>query len=102
MRRREFMQYVTALAAGETALGQAAAALAQEQGKLTREAIVQAERIAGVSFTEAQRELILPVLQNYVQNMQAVRQMSLPPDLAPAMYFISDLNGVWTPKRREA
>ncbi len=102
MRRREFMQYVSALAAGETALGHAAAALAQEQGRLTKEVIIQAERIAGVSFTDAQRELILPVLQNYVQNMQAVRGMYLPPEVAPATYFISDVNGVWTPKRGRA
>ncbi|NWG12142.1 MAG: hypothetical protein HXY20_01255 [Acidobacteria bacterium] len=98
MRRREFIQFVTALTAGGTALGTAAAALAQEQGTLSRETIVQAERIAGLSFTEAQREMILPVLQSYVQNMQAVRAMPVPPLVAPATHFIADVDGAWTPR----
>jgi len=99
MRRRDFMQLATALAAGGTPLGNAAAGMAQEQGSLTRETLIQAERMAGVSFTDAQREMILPVLQNYVQNMQSLREMSVPPDVAPAMIFVPDLNGVWTTKR---
>ena len=99
MRRRDFMQVVATLTSGEAALGQAAVALGQEKDSLSRETLIQAERIAGVSFTDAQREMILPALRNYVQNMQSVRQMSVPPEVAPALVFISDLNGVWTPKR---
>jgi hypothetical protein len=99
MRRRDLVRFLPALSAGSTAFGDAALALAQGQGALTRDTLIQAERIAGISFTDEQREMILPTLQNYIQAMQAVRDMSVPAEVAPAMHFISDVRGVWTLKR---
>jgi len=99
MRRRDFVRFLPALSAGGTAFGDATLALAQEQGTLTRDTLIQAERIAGISFTDAQREMILPALQNYVQAMQAVRDMPVPAEVAPAMHFISDVRGSWALRR---
>jgi hypothetical protein len=99
MRRRDFVRFLPALSAGSTAFGDTALILAQEQEKLTRDTLIQAERIAGISFTDAQRDLILPALQNYVQAMQAVRNLSVPPEVTPAMHFLPDVRGTWTLKR---
>ncbi len=101
MRRREFVQFLSVLSAGGTVFGDAVLALAQEGQKVTKEMVIEAEELAGVHFTDAQRDLLLPNLQRYLQNIQKVREMSVPPEVAPATYFLSDTNGVWslTPKK---
>lgn len=101
MKRREFVQFLSLLAAGGTIFGDTVLAVAQDEQKVTREMVIQAEEIAGVHFTDAQRDLLIPNLQRYLQNIQKVREMCVPPEVAPANYFISDTNGVWslTPKK---
>ncbi len=102
MRRRDFVNLLAAIPAGGTILGDAVLSVAQEEKKVTRDMVIQAEEIAGLRFTDAQREMILPTLQNYLQNIQKIREMSIPPDIAPAVVFISDTQGVWklNPKKR--
>lgn len=102
MRRREFVQFLSVISAGGTIFGDAVSALAQEGKKITKEMVIQAEEIAGVHFTDAQRDLLIPNLQNYLQNIQKVREMSVPPEVAPALYFIPDTNGLWNLKPKKA
>jgi hypothetical protein len=96
MRRREFVQFLTVLSAGGTIFGNAVLAAAQEGQKVTKEMVIQAEEIAGVHFTDAQRDLLIPNLQRYLQNIQKVREISVPHEVPPAMYFIPNTDGVWT------
>ncbi len=96
MRRRDFVQFLSVLSAGGTIFGDAVLTLAQEGQKVTREMVIQAEEIAGLHFTDAQRDLLIPNLQRYLQNIQKVREMSIPPEIPPALYFIPDTNGVWS------
>jgi hypothetical protein len=102
MRRRDFVNFLAAIPAGGTVFGNAVLSLAQEEKKVTREMVVQAEELAGLKFTDAQREMIIPTLQNYLQNIQKLREMSIPPEIAPALVFIPDTQGVWklNPKKR--
>lgn len=101
MRRREFVQFLSVLSAGGTIFGNAVLTLAQEGKKITKEMVIQAEEIAGVHFTDAQRDQLIPNLQNYLQNIQKVREMSIPPGVAPALYFIPDTDGLWSLKRKQ-
>jgi hypothetical protein len=101
MRRRDFVNFLAAIPAGGTVFGNVALSLAQEEKKVTREMVLQAEEIAGLKFTDAQREMIIPTLRNYLQNIQKVREMPIPPEIAPAMIFIPDTQGVWKLNRKK-
>ena len=81
--------------------GNAVWALAQEGKKVTKEMVIQAEEMAGLKFTDAQRDLLIPTLENTLRNIQRIRDMSIAPEIAPAMYFLSDTNGVWTLNRKK-
>lgn len=96
MNRREFVHFLSVLSAGGSAFGNAALVLAQEGKKVTKEMLNQIEEMAGLKFTDAQRDLMIPTLENYLRNFQKIRDMSIPPEVAPAMYFLSDTRGTWT------
>jgi hypothetical protein len=102
MRRREFVQFLSVLSGGGTIFGDAVLSIAQEGERVTREMVIQAEEIAGLHFTDAQRELLIPNLQRYLQNIQRVREMAVPSEVAPAMYFIPDTDGVWNLKAKKS
>ena len=62
--------------------------------------IAAAERISGLSFTDAQRELMLPDLQDRQEEFAALRAMHLPNDLAPALHFDPRVGGMHLPTGR--
>ncbi len=95
MRRREFVQFLSVLSAGGTVFGNAVMLLAKDGKRVTREIVTQAEEIANIRLTEAQRDLMIPTLQSYFQNLQKIREMALAPELAPALPFLSDTQSVW-------
>jgi hypothetical protein len=95
MGRRQFVRFLSALSAGETGFGSTLLLLAQEEKKVTKEMLLQAEQLAGLRFTDEQRELMIPTLETYLRNFQKIREMPVPPEVAPAMYFIPDTRGVW-------
>lgn len=88
--RRDFVGWVGALGSGVSPMAVAAAAVAQDRPAFTREMMVEAEEMAGIRLTEAQRDLALPVLQNYLQNMRQLREMSVPSEVPPATCFLAD------------
>ncbi len=102
MRRREFVQFLSVLSAGTTIFGDAVLAAAQEGTKVTREMVIRAEEIAGVHFTDAQRDLLIPNLQRYLESIQKVREMPVPSEVPPALYFIPDTDGVWNLNPKKA
>ena len=95
MRRREFVQFLSVLSAGGTVFGNAVMMLAKDGKRITREMVTQAEEIADIRLTEEQRDLIIPTLQNYMQNLQRIREISMDPEMAPTLPFLSDAQRVW-------
>lgn len=89
-RRRDFVGWMAALGSGTTTMEAAAAVVAQDRPAFSREMMVQAEEMAGIRLTEAQRDLALPVLQNYLQNIRRVREMEVPSEVPPATFFLAD------------
>lgn len=77
-------QDVRAQAAPAAASGRAPA----PQAKLTREQVVAAEAVAGLTFTDAEREMMLDNLNASLQSMARLREVRIPNSVAPALAFV--------------
>ena len=60
---------------------------------VTREMVIQAEKIAGLSFTDAERDLMLDTLNNALQSYAQLRTLSIPNHVPPAIQFSPVLPG---------
>jgi Asp-tRNA(Asn)/Glu-tRNA(Gln) amidotransferase A subunit family amidase len=72
---------VTAPAFAETLWAQA------EHGKVTAEALACAEQVAGLEFTDAERELMLDGLSDFLESYAAVRAVEPANAVPPALLF---------------
>lgn len=100
--RRTFMAYLTGIGLGGTAFPAALWALAQEQGAISRATVACAEEIAGLEFTDAERDLMLEGLNNNREAYGRLRALTIPNEVAPALRFDPMLPGrVPTVVRRE-
>jgi Asp-tRNA(Asn)/Glu-tRNA(Gln) amidotransferase A subunit family amidase len=100
--RRNFMAACTATGAGATLFPGVLFALAQEQQRVTRAMIEQAEKIAGVDFTDEQRDQLLAGLSNRLRNYEAIRALQMPNAVPPALHFDPVLPGMAFPADRRA
>jgi Asp-tRNA(Asn)/Glu-tRNA(Gln) amidotransferase A subunit family amidase len=75
--RRHFLAWFS------TAVG---ASLVQS-GEITRDALEQAEVVAGVRFTDEERDLMLSGINEQLQSYQSLRAVPLPNGLPPALRF---------------
>lgn len=87
MDRRRFLGYFSAAGLGATLLPGALYALAEKDGRLTKETLAEAERIAGLSFTDAERELMLRDLQDTIAGYDRLRAIPLANAAAPSLGF---------------
>lgn len=86
--RRQILAGGTAAAT----LGLTAGARGDESG-LTGETLKACERLLGVDYTPAEREQMLPTLDDYLDRLRAIRALKQPNDLAPALTFDPRLPG---------
>lgn len=86
--RRRVLKLLTASGAAGMTLGDALVALAGEQGALSKETIAQAERLAGLEFTDAEREMMTAGLDEMRAHYAAIRAVPLPNSVAPAVRFM--------------
>ena len=84
--RRVFVAYFGALGLTGTLFPGALRALMQER-PITKEMIQQAEAIADVQFTDAQREQMLEGLQSYQKTFELIHQTPLANSVEPAVAF---------------
>jgi Asp-tRNA(Asn)/Glu-tRNA(Gln) amidotransferase A subunit family amidase len=73
--------------ADQLGLGAAAAGAAETATGLDRAAVAAAERIQGVAFTDAQRDQLLPDLDEQLGQIAAARGVPLDNAVAPAFHF---------------
>jgi len=100
--RREFFAAGGALAAGSVASGETSApdVIMQDPGDeaptddITMRTLAEAEKIAGVEFTPAEREVILGSIRGNVEMFRARRVFEPPNWLSPATVFDPRLPGV--------
>ena len=96
--RREFLAYLGAAGLGGTALPGALYALAQqEQGPVTKEMVAQAEKLAGLEFTDDEREQIANSVNGRLRNYEQIRALKLTNAVPPAVQFDPLLPGVKPP-----
>jgi Asp-tRNA(Asn)/Glu-tRNA(Gln) amidotransferase A subunit family amidase len=72
---------------------------------VTKEMLAAAETVIGLSFTDAEREMMIPDLNNALVQYAALRRVSLPNSVAPALRFDPELPGATlaaAPARRSA
>lgn len=86
--RRAFMAYFSSVGLGSTLLpGVLWAKVTEAGGEITKESITAAEEIAGVSFTDDQRQMMLRSLQQMRQGIDALHKVPLDNTVAPAIVF---------------
>lgn len=85
--RRAFLGYFTAAGLGGTLLPGALWASIRAGAEISTETIRCAEEIAGLAFTEAERELMLEDLQRNVARYETIRAHPLAYSVAPALGF---------------
>jgi Asp-tRNA(Asn)/Glu-tRNA(Gln) amidotransferase A subunit family amidase len=86
VRRREFLAYFGSLGLGATAFPAALLGVAQD-GKVTLAAIEQAEKLAGLKFTDAQRKLMERGVADQLAAIEKLREQPLPVDVMPCFAF---------------
>ncbi len=65
----------------------------QAPAKITREMVAAAEQVAGLTFTDAERDLLLNNLNTALQSYEQLRGVSLPNSVPPAIRFSPVLPG---------
>ncbi len=87
--RRQFLGFFTAVGLSSTLLPGVLWAKLQEAKTLrvSKEMLAQAEALAGLQFTDAERELMLEGLDEYLESYEALRQIPLENSVPPAVSF---------------
>jgi Asp-tRNA(Asn)/Glu-tRNA(Gln) amidotransferase A subunit family amidase len=97
MDRRRFMAYFSAAGLGGTAFPAVLWSLAR-QDAVTKEMIRQAEQLAGLEFTDAERELMLEDVNENLEGYRQLRTVTVPNETAPALRFDPLLPGRTVPQ----
>jgi Asp-tRNA(Asn)/Glu-tRNA(Gln) amidotransferase A subunit family amidase len=91
--RRSFMAYFGALGLGGGLFPGVLWARAQEAPEITAAMVAEAEKLAGLEFTPAERDLMLRGLEGNRQAYQALRARRVPNEVPPALVFDPALPG---------
>lgn len=91
--RRRFMAFFGAIGLGSTLLPGILWARAQEAPEITAEMVADAEKLAGLTFTPAERDMMLRGLEGNRQAYAALRQRPIPNETPPALVFEPSLPG---------
>ena len=86
------MAYLSGIGLGGTAFPATLWALAQG-GKITKEMLANAEAVAGLEFTDAERELMLDGINSNLEAYEKLRAVSIPNEVPPAVRFDPVLPG---------
>ena len=96
--RRRFMTRLAGLGVASAAFPRVLLAIAQEKGSLTEEVVLQAEKVAGLTFTDAQRKQLLKGMNDLRKDFEKLRAVPLPNSVSPALRFSPLLPGAQLPK----
>ena len=91
--RRGFLAYFAATGLGGTLLPGVLWAKVQEGGVVTSDVLADAEKIAGLEFTEQEREMMLRGLNQNLESYADLRSVAIPNSVPPAVLFDPMLPG---------
>lgn len=100
MDRRGFMAWLSAAGFAGTLFPGALWAGAQQAGAVTRAVVADAAKVAGLEFTEAERDAMVLGLNQNVRSYVALRSVDLANSDAPAFVFEPGLPGAGSPTPR--
>src|SRR5262245_41874946 len=92
--RRTFLAVCTHLGLTSTLLPGVLWAMAEEKPKITREMIDSAARIADIHIADEYKEMMLEGLNGYSESFEAIYQLHLKNEVAPAILFDPVLPGM--------
>ncbi len=98
--RRAFVAFFSGIGLGGTLLPGVLWAQAQPQGVVTTAMISDAEKIAGLEFTDAEREAMARGLDQNLRAWEQVRAVELPNAVSPAFIFDPVPPGMALPSER--
>lgn len=99
--RRAFVGYFSALGLGGTLFPGVLWARAQERQEVTAAMVADAEKVAGLSFSDAEREMMLEGLNRNLEAYEALRGQTIPNWVGPAVQFDPTLPGTEMPAAQE-
>jgi len=85
--RRAFMAYFSGLGLGGTLFPGVLWARLQDARGITRDILDEAETVAGLEFTDAERDLMLEDLSDNLEGYRRLRAVSIPNEVRPALSF---------------
>ena len=85
--RRTFLASCAALGLGGPAFGIEPGGRPLEDGEITLETVRAAEKIAGLQFSDQERELFLDELKDLVEDYRSIRALDIPNEVSPALIF---------------
>ena len=100
--RRSFISYFSAAGLSSTLLPGALWARAQEQGFVTTGMIAEAEKLAGLEFTDEEREEMVRGLDQNARAWAQLREVEIPNSVHPALIFDPVPPGMTLPSERRA
>ena len=91
--RRGFMAYMSTLGLGGTVFPGVLWAQIQARGEITSEIVADAGAVAGLDFTDAERDMMLAGLNSNLEAYEALRTVRVSNHVAPAVQFDPVLPG---------
>ncbi len=94
--RRRFLAYFSSIGLTSTLLPGILWSKFQEEKALrvSKEMLQEAEKLAGLEFTDAERELMLEGVNDYLESYEAIRKIPIENSVPPAIAFHPILSGM--------
>lgn len=93
LHRRAFLSYFGGIGLSGTLLPGVLWAQSREGQEVTLETLAAAEKVAGLEFTDEEREMMLRGLNQNLESYEALRTVSIPNEVSPALHFDPMLPG---------
>jgi Asp-tRNA(Asn)/Glu-tRNA(Gln) amidotransferase A subunit family amidase len=87
MERRNFLAALTALGFSSTSFGGELHRKLEEKSVITLEDIESAEKVAGLTFTRKERELLFKGVKGFIENYKNIRKLKIANSVPPALHF---------------
>jgi Asp-tRNA(Asn)/Glu-tRNA(Gln) amidotransferase A subunit family amidase len=87
LNRRDFLSYFSGVGLGGTLLPGVLWARLQEGGEVSIQALAEAEKVAGLEFTDEEREAMVRGLNQNLRSYEALRALPIPNEVPPAVHF---------------
>ena len=100
--RRDFLTYFSAIGLGSSLLPGVLWSKVAAGAEITKETIASAEEIAGVTFTDEERTMMVRNLNQTKQAIEALHKVAIDNAVAPAIMFEPVPSGVKLPAKKKA